>query len=130
MNNTRELVTAERQTAVSILDAPQQQREAWRLLKANQSNAKDIDSDRWRLLAVAFASTPDEILTRAVIMHMTESPFFPRLSDIKAQIDKLVVPSPFDVFRAAMARAGYIMTHDDGTEAHFEGNGITPVVYH
>lgn len=117
-------------TAVSILDSPPQQREAWRLLKADQSNAKDIAPDRWRLLAVAFANTPDDVLNRAVLAHMAESPHFPRLSDLKRQIDRIVPPGPFDIFRQHMAVAGYAFIDDDGQTAVFEGNGITAVVHH
>jgi len=129
--NTNGISPAIKQSkAVSILDAPQQQREAWRLLAADQSNARDIAPDRWRLLAVAFANTPDDVLTRAVLAHMAESPHFPRLSDLKRQIDLLAPPGPFQIFCQGMARAGYAFIEDDGETAVFVGNGITPIVHH
>lgn len=130
LNGIHPAIAHARPTAVSVLDAPQQQREAWRLLAADQSNAKDIAPDRWRLLAVAFANTPDDVLNRAVLAHMAESPHFPRLSDIKRQIDQIVPPGPFDIFRQHMAQAGYAFRDDDGQTAVFEGNGITAVVHH
>ena len=84
---SRQLTTQE--TAVSsILDKPVENREAWRLLQAEYGN-QGIEPDKWRLLAVAFAKVPDDLLTAAVIKHMTESPYFPRLSDINKQMQAL-----------------------------------------
>lgn len=106
----------------SILDKPVEMREAWRLLQAEHSNSKDITPDKWRLLAIAFATVPDDVLTLAVLKHMTESPYFPRLSDINKQLQAVRQLTPFEIFCGQMSRIGYkLMGDDDGTAVFTNG---------
>jgi len=130
MNTNGTMTRQPAQTAVSALDKQPIPREAWRMLAADQSNARDIAPDRWRLLAVAFANVPDDVLNRAVLAHIAASHHFPRVSDIKRQIDLICPPTSFDLLRQQMARAGYVFINDDGQTALFQGNGITAVVKH
>ena len=119
-------LTTNQQTAVSaVLDTPAEMREAWKLLQAEHSNSKEITPQRWRILSAAFANVPDDILTRAVLAHMVESPFFPRLSDINKQIQQLRERTPFEVFCERMGRMKppYKLVSDENGMAVFS-NGI------
>lgn len=116
MNNK---LTTKQQTAVSsVLDRPVENREAWRLLQAEYGN-QGIEPDKWRLIAVAFVSIPDDLLTAAVIKHMTESPFFPRLSDLNKQLQALRQQTPFEVFCGRMLKLGYQLVSDEAGTAVF-----------
>ena len=121
-------ITTKTQTAVSesVLDKPVQMREAWRLLQADFSNQKDITPDKWRLLAVAFESVPDDLLTRAVLNYLAKEPpvFFPRVSDLAEMVRQLKQPTPFEVFCKKMANLGYRMI-DESTEDNFTVNTFT-----
>jgi len=121
-----------RDTAVSssALDQPVKLREAWRILQAEHSNSKDITPDKWKLLSVAFAKVDDELLTMAVIKHMTESPFFPRLSDLNKQLLKLQPRTPFELFCDAMQRMNYRLMSDENGTAVFSNNVQETVVRH
>ncbi|MCO5195357.1 MAG: hypothetical protein M9930_19015 [Anaerolineae bacterium] len=57
-------------------------RDAWRILQANYSERKNITPDRWHLLDVAFRQVPDDILMRAVLAHIRDSPYFPTVRDL------------------------------------------------
>ena len=123
-------IATKREPAVSngnngsgLLDKPVQMREAWRLLQAEHSNSKDITPDKWRLLALAFAAVPDDVLIMAVLKHMTESPYFPRLSDINKQLREVRQLTPFEIFCGQMSRIGYKLVGDDDGTAVFS-NGV------
>lgn len=121
-------VATRQETAVTsgVLDKPVQMREAWRLLQADFSDKKDITADRWRLLAVAFESVPDELLARAVLNYLAKEPpvFFPRVSDLAEMIRQLKQPTPFEIFRKKMANLGYRMI-DETAEGNFTVNTFT-----
>lgn len=100
---------ATNQEKSSALDKPVQQREAWRLLQAEYGN-QNIEPDKWRLLSVALAHVPEDELTRAVVLHMRQSPYFPKLSDIQNYLPL----TQFQKFCALLARRGYRLVHDGG----------------
>ncbi|MGB1249313.1 MAG: hypothetical protein ACPG8W_01665 [Candidatus Promineifilaceae bacterium] len=64
-------------------------RPAFTLLKANYAERRKIPADRWRLLAMAFVSIPDDVLNAAVLRHMAGSPYFPNVSDIAKHLKEL-----------------------------------------
>lgn len=114
-------------TAVTLPEKAKE-REAWRLLKADFSDAKNIPADRWRLLTVAFASVPDDVLTQAVIAHMCDHPgFFPRVGDLWRQVRKIRPPGPLRLHIEAIARLGYGLESDNGRVMRFV-NGSGSVV--
>ena len=127
--NSNKLTTQQQAAVSSVLDQPVANREAWRLLQAEYGN-QGIESDKWRLLGVAFAKTADDLLTMAVIKHMTESPFFPRLSDINKQIMALRQLTPFDIFCGQMARLGYRLVSDEDGTAVFSNQVQEAAVKH
>lgn len=123
---SNELINPQPTAVAGILDKPVENREAWRLLQAEYGN-QGIEPDKWRLLGVAFANTPDDVLTMAVIKHMTESPFFPRLSDINKQLQAMRQLTPFEIFCEQIGRLGYKLASDNDGEAVFS-NGIQEAV--
>lgn len=120
-------VATRQETAVTngVLDKPVQMREAWRLLQADFSDKKDITADRWRLLAVAFESVPDDLLTNAVLNYLAKEPpvFFPRISDIAEIIRQLKQPTAFELFCGHIRKMGYKLVSDENGTAIFS-NGI------
>ena len=59
----------------------------------------------------------------AVLKHMTESPYFPRLSDINKQLREVRQLTPFEIFCGQMSRMGYKLVGDDDGTAVFS-NGV------
>lgn len=83
-------------------------RPAWRLLRAEYSERRDITPDRWRLLSAAFETMGDEQLTAVVLEHMKAKPgLFPGVGDLWQQFKRLYPATPKQALAASLGRLGF-----------------------
>lgn len=102
-------------TSTTFLPEKVEQREAWKMLQADFSDARNITPDRWRVLAAAFRSVPDDVLNTAVLAHLRDKPgIFPRVGDIYQRIREIQPPTPLQLHKEAMGRLGFQLMSDDG----------------
>jgi hypothetical protein len=107
------------------------QRNAWRILQADFSNAQGITKDRWLVLETAFRGVDDDLLTQAVLQHCRDNPgLFPRIGDLYKIIRQLEPPTMREVFLDSMRRAGYRLESDRDYKMNFNGTGGRTAVVH
>ena len=121
---------------LTVLDQKVQPREAWRILQAEYSNRPNINPDKWRLLALAFSNVPDDVLTRAVLLFISDPPhnYFPAVADLKKAVDMVAPPDALEIFLRKMTKANYRLETADPTNSttlYFSGgpDGCGATVY-
>ncbi|MCP5016899.1 MAG: hypothetical protein GY938_16765 [Ketobacter sp.] len=93
-------------------------RDAWEVLRANYSH-QDVPPNRWRLLEMAIGRhVPDDILSEAIVIHISESQFFPTVYDLTKIVDRLMAHDVMYRIKKSMLAIGWRFVEDveEGSE--------------